>query len=250
MKNKAVKVKVSDEQIVEQISKGLNNKQILDCLKLSSSGTSYKRLNKLRNQLPFKVDFDLQVMDTVTKEGKWYRITEIGEESFTIKRIYGDSSVYGYTDTEDISKEDYMSGRTNLIKRELPPVKCYVDESLKKPATINKDFDDAIKEMIAKNKEEKESTTEIYSKLGQASTLKPNNLVQGKPINLVKEDDISLGLIMDKSKLARKIVDGAKMQISEFVKAKESIVESLTAEIPINIEALDVYNMLLEKYEG
>ncbi len=69
--------------------------------------------------------FDVQLFDTLTRAGHWYRVIKIDQDEFFVKRTdnYGDSII--------IQKSDYLAGKTGFKKRDLPPVKTYVDPSLK-----------------------------------------------------------------------------------------------------------------------
>ena len=45
------KLKVTDEKLIDQINKGLNNRQVLINVGLTPKGANYDRVNKLRHNL-------------------------------------------------------------------------------------------------------------------------------------------------------------------------------------------------------
>ncbi|QAT43461.1 hypothetical protein [Aminipila luticellarii] len=140
----ANKAKYTEAALIKGIEDGLDNNQIMDRLDTArgSRPTINSRLNKLRIkhgalEIRTKKEFDLKLYDTLTRYGKWYRVTEIGGNCFTV------TNTGGQKNSEVITKEDYLSGKTAFIKRDLPEVKCYVDESLKnKPEEVKPTAED------------------------------------------------------------------------------------------------------------
>ncbi|QHI72885.1 hypothetical protein [Aminipila terrae] len=147
------KKKYTDETYIDLIEKGLNNKEIFEKLNVPTGSQTRvgKHIDKLRQnygalEIVTKkaTEFDLKLYDTVTRNGSWYRVTDIGVTCFTV------TNTGGKRNSEIITKEDYMSGKSGLMKRDLPEVKIYIDESLKKkPATINPKFEAAVQDMVA-----------------------------------------------------------------------------------------------------
>lgn len=68
---------------------------------------------------------DIKLYDTLTNNGVWYRVIDVDVDGFIIKRTDN------YGDPITVHKTDSLAGKTGYKKRDLPPVKTYIDPSLK-----------------------------------------------------------------------------------------------------------------------
>ncbi len=120
------KKKYTDGDLVKGIEKGLSDDEILEQLNvpMGSSTRIKKRLTNLRKthgalevntkeptEFP-KADFELKLYDTLTRWGKWYRVTKIGEHNFEVMNTQGKKQ------PETVLKADYISGKSGFIKRD------------------------------------------------------------------------------------------------------------------------------------
>lgn len=166
------KKKYTDGDLVKGIEKGLSDDEILEQLNvpMGSSTRIKKRLTNLRKthgalevntkeptEFP-EADFELKLYDTLTRWGKWYRVTKIGEHNFEVMNTQGKKQ------PETVLKADYISGKSGFIKRDMPEVKSYIDESLKKkPAVPNPEFEAAVKDMVTVKNIPEENTVDDFT---------------------------------------------------------------------------------------
>lgn len=121
------KAKVTDGQIIKAIkaNPNMSNRAMAIELGLSLSGSTNSRINKLKAAVQINQQPDIQLYDTVTKDGIWYRVIGIDKDGFAVRRTDNNG------DTTVVPRGDYLAGKTGFTKRDLPPVKTYIDPLLK-----------------------------------------------------------------------------------------------------------------------
>lgn len=128
----ARKLKVSDEEIIEIIkaNPGMTNKAIVAKIGMQCGGQINARVRDLKAMVATGPQEDIQLYDTLTKAGRWYRVVEVGQDGFKIKPT-DDYRGSQYAEPITISKELFLSGKSGYVKKNLPPVKSYIDPTLK-----------------------------------------------------------------------------------------------------------------------
>lgn len=235
----AAKEKYSEADLIKGIEDGLDNEQIMERLSVAYGSRSRvrKRLDNLRQkhgaleinmkepkelkeplELP-ETEFDLKLYDTLTRSGNWYRVTAIGKEFFTA------TETRGAKDTVQVSKADYISGKSGFIKRDLPPVTSYVDETLKKkPAVPNPDFEAAVEDMIH-GKMDKDRV------VSQLENLKENSadFARAEDGGSIWHDDI---------KALEVAIDAVEAQ-TDVVENQDDIDPAYSFDVPVKISGTD-----------
>ena len=91
------KAKVTDGQIIKAIkaNPNMSNRAMAIELGLSLSGSTNSRINKLKAAVQINRQPDIQLYDTVTKDGIWYRVIGIDKDGFAVRRTdnNGDTTV-------------------------------------------------------------------------------------------------------------------------------------------------------------
>ncbi len=224
--------KVTDEQIIEQIDKGLNTSQILKFFNLATSGTSYKRINKLRKLIKEpEVHTPLpNLFDTLSKGGNSYRVVEITEEDIIVKPTVRDSELPAWLRGKQytIPVDLYTSGKSGYHKRDLPPVTCYTDDSLKNVLDEQKlgHEPDPHEET---EKAQPDSKTSDLSELGTDPAYEFDKPAHKESFTLESKFRAELDLYDD---------------------ARQRIMDRLVDELPLDAEDLNTYSRVVERYGG
>ncbi|MHC1723997.1 MAG: hypothetical protein AB9836_12435, partial [Aminipila sp.] len=137
-----------------------------------------------------------------------------------------------------------FTGKSGLIKRDLPEVKTYIDESLKKkPATINPEFEVAVQDMFPPKKAPERTVDDVAPVIDE--DIDPAYSFDGT-IKVSCETSTAVGVInfREKAELA------FKRDMNAYSNKVSKLTEKLNNGEIIDLADIVEYNKIAEKYRG
>ncbi len=211
-----MKSKISDQQIKELMDAGMSCRKIADTLGFKSTGTVSYRMKRIRNQQSLSQEraFDLKPLDTLTKDTVTYRVIDVHEDSFTVRRVnYEWQDGVKIKDVTTISKTDYISGVSGYRKMDLPEVKIYKLDS---------------------DPEETKKTQLDYeaSKLSELG------------------DDPAYEFDRPAHKESFTLESKFRAELDLYDDARQRIMDRVVDELPLDAKDLNTYSRVVERYGG
>lgn len=192
------------EIIRQRLAEGATQKEIAAYLGISVS-TVYNTIKAMREagELEDKPVCDLQVMDTLSKDGEAYRVIDVTDAVITVKAITAKYGAKG--NTIDIPVVAYVSGKSGYRKLDIPPVKVSKLPASEIEATRNE-------LETTRNEQERVETSKPPEELSKLETVEAPKPVAkddtGKPKLSLVPVDIIYGIAKVREYGNQKYADG------------------------------------------